>query len=142
MSSHRVYAFLDPRSREYFVQTRSAKFGKPLDEVRPLDQASVRAMVDGLRKKFAVIVRMLRGRREGENQRRPGPFFEGDQPGYADSIVVAFLGWCERADREVWEELMSVGEQEEVRALWDACLPWLNSQGEELEWDLYPPQRP
>ncbi|KAJ5135361.1 uncharacterized protein N7515_004639 [Penicillium bovifimosum] len=137
-----VAAFLDPRGREYFVQTRSAKFGKPLDKVRPLDQASVRAMVDGLRKEFAVVVRMLRGWGEDENQTRPGPFFEGDQPGYADLILVAFLGWCERADREVWKELMSVGEHEEVKALWDACLPWLNGQGEELKWDLCTPQGP
>jgi glutathione S-transferase len=91
-----VAEFLDHKGHEYFVRTRSVKFGTPLGEVRPADQESVRMMVDAVKKEFATVVQMLRGRREDESQsqsqsaNRTGPFFEGPQPGYADFIVLRF----------------------------------------------------
>ncbi|KAL4798682.1 hypothetical protein BDV19DRAFT_376869 [Aspergillus venezuelensis] len=40
----------------------------------------------------------------------------------------------EKADKCVWEDLMGVGEENEVRELWEGCLPWLVGQGEKGEW--------
>ncbi|KAF9892838.1 hypothetical protein FE257_000427 [Aspergillus nanangensis] len=118
---------LDPRGREYFVQTRSARFGKPLSEVRPRDPAVVRSVMDAARAEMRPIADMLRGR-----PGKKGPFFEGETPGYADFLVVAFLAWPERADRVLFEELVAVDCV--LRDLWEACLPWVNGQGEEREW--------
>ncbi|KAL2839302.1 hypothetical protein BJX68DRAFT_258896 [Aspergillus pseudodeflectus] len=123
-----VAEFLDPKGREYFVRARSLKSRMPLREIRAVDEESFRTMVDAVKKGFAVVVRTIRGRREDESQMQTGPLFVGAQPGYADFIVVAFFG----------VQLMSVGEDGEARALWNACLPWLNGRGEEVEWDSCP----
>ncbi|PYH41929.1 glutathione S-transferase family protein [Aspergillus saccharolyticus JOP 1030-1] len=122
----RVADFLDPRGREYFIKTRSAQFGKPLSEVRPRDPQEIERAVAAMKRDMAVLVMMLRGRAN----KAGGPFFEGNTPGYADFLVVAVLAWFERIDKMVWEEMLGVGTGE-VRALWEACLPWVDGQGEE-----------
>ncbi|KAI9927819.1 hypothetical protein AWENTII_012532 [Aspergillus wentii] len=126
----RVVDILDPRGREYFIKTRSALFGQPLSEVRPRDAASVRAITDAAKREMDILAQMLRGRLG-----KKGPFFEGEKPGYADFIVVAFLVWCERVDKEFHLALMSVGSGE-FKALYDACLPWVEGQGEEKKWEV------
>ncbi|RAL10835.1 uncharacterized protein BO97DRAFT_444327 [Aspergillus homomorphus CBS 101889] len=130
----RVADFLDPRGREYFIKTRSAQFGMPLSEVRPRDDREVERLVAAMKREMTVIVMMLRGRRG--TKERSGPFFEGATPGYADFLVVAVLAWFERADRSIWAEMLGLGDGE-VKALWEACLPWVEGQGEEMsdeEW--------
>ncbi|PLB35656.1 uncharacterized protein BDW47DRAFT_59982 [Aspergillus candidus] len=126
----RIADILDPRGREYFIKTRSAWFGMPLSQLRPRDEREVRAMVDGMKTELATIAQMLRGRIG-----KKGPFFEGVRPGYADFLVVAFLAWVERADKELWRELVSVGDGP-LQALWDACRPWMEGQGEVKEWEV------
>ncbi|KAL4897624.1 hypothetical protein BDV59DRAFT_168114 [Aspergillus ambiguus] len=123
-----VADLLDPRGREYFIKTRSARFGKPLSEVRPRDKKEVRAMIDAAKNEFATIAQMLLGRLG-----KKGPFFEGERPSYADFQVASFLVWCERADKTLFNELIAVGDGA-VKALWEACLPWVEGQGEEKEW--------
>ncbi|KAA8645890.1 hypothetical protein EYZ11_002057 [Aspergillus tanneri] len=124
----RVVDFLDPRAREYFIKTRSARFGKPLSEVLPKEPDQVQTIIDVATAEIAPLAQMLRGRL-GKN----GPFLEGEKPGYADFLIVAFLAWCERADKMLWEALVNVGEGE-IKALWDVCLPWVNGQGEDRNW--------
>ncbi|PLB52642.1 hypothetical protein P170DRAFT_434355 [Aspergillus steynii IBT 23096] len=126
----RAAEFLDPRGREYFIKTRSARFGKPLSEVRPQDADQVRAIINAAATEMAPLAQMLRGRL-GKN----GPFLEGERPGYADFLIVSFLVWIERCDKELWTALLKVGEGE-VQALWDVCLPWVNGQGEDKEWEI------
>jgi hypothetical protein len=38
-------------------------------------------------------------------------------------------------DSAFFEKLMGLGDGE-VKALWDACRPWLEGQGEEKEWPI------
>ncbi|RHZ65344.1 uncharacterized protein CDV56_108867 [Aspergillus thermomutatus] len=125
-----VAKFLDPKGREYFIKTRSASFGMPLSEVRPKDPQRLKEATDEIKKEMEVLAQMLRGRLG-----KKGPFFEGDRAGYADFIVVSFLAWCERADNELWRALLHVGEGE-MKALWEACLPWVEGQGEEKDWPI------
>ncbi|GFF37547.1 probable glutathione S-transferase GSTU6 [Aspergillus udagawae] len=125
-----VADILDDRGREYFIKTRSAWFGKPLSEVRPRDPQQVKEATDELKKELEVLAQMLRGK-----VGKTGPFFEGDKPGYADFIVVSFLAWAERADKELWRELLGAG-QGEFKALWEACIPWVEGQGEEKDWPI------
>ncbi|GIC86727.1 glutathione S-transferase family protein [Aspergillus udagawae] len=125
-----VADILDDRGREYFIKTRSAWFGKPLSEVRPRDPQQVKEATDELKKELEVLAQMLRGK-----VGKTGPFFEGDKPGYADFIVVSFLAWAERSDKELWRELLGAG-QGEFKALWEACIPWVEGQGEEKDWPI------
>ncbi|RMJ25502.1 Glutathione S-transferase, partial [Aspergillus sp. HF37] len=104
---------LDPRSRAYFVETRSAFFGKPLADVRPKDPSEVQKITEDMKAEMEPLAQMLRGQTP---DKKTGPFFEGANPGFADFVVVSFLVWLERVDRELWAELCGVGEGE-FRAL-------------------------
>ncbi|KAL4995989.1 hypothetical protein BDV10DRAFT_196296 [Aspergillus recurvatus] len=64
-----------------------------------------------------------------------GLFFEGKQPSLADFVFQAFIVWVKVADGDVWRELVSVGDGV-VRALWDACYPWVEGQGDNVEWEI------
>lgn len=123
-----VADILDPRGKEYFIATRSEMFGMPLSELAPKDAEGIRAATEGAKRELTALANMLKGR-EGKT----GPFFEGDKPGYADFAVVAWLAWFERANKKLWEQFMDVGDGE-FKALWSACLPWLDGQGEEKDW--------
>lgn len=126
----KVPEILDRRGREYFIKTRSAMFGKPLSELRPTDPDTVRAIVEGIKRELETVAQMLRGL-----PGKTGPFFEGDQACYADLILMAFLAWTERIDKDLWKQLVRVG-RGELKVLWDACLPWLNAQGDVKEYTL------
>lgn len=121
---------LDPRGREYFIKTRSARFGRPLSEVRPRDKKEVRAMMESAKADMATLAQMLLGRLG-----KKGPFFEGEKPSYADFLLVSFLAWCERADKVLFNEFLAVGDGA-VKALWEACQPWVNGQGQDKEWSI------
>ncbi|KAE8351283.1 hypothetical protein BDV28DRAFT_150118 [Aspergillus coremiiformis] len=122
---------LDERGREYFVRTRTAIFGKPLAELRPTTAKEIRDLTDGMKAEMEIFLQMLRGQGSGTK----GPFLEGENVGYADFILVTFLSWSYRCDRELWEEIMGMGNGE-FRALWDASSLWLEGQGEEKEWPI------
>ncbi|KAE8390969.1 hypothetical protein BDV23DRAFT_154267 [Aspergillus alliaceus] len=126
----KVAELLDPRGREYFIKTRSARFGKPLSEVYPKEKGEERATIEATKAEMEPVAQMLRGRLG-----KTGPFFEGEKPGYADILVVSFLAWVEKTHNALFQELVAIGEGE-VKALWDACLPWVEGQGETREWDI------
>lgn len=125
-----VAGILDRRGREYFIKTRSAMFGKPLSELRPTDPDSLRITTESIKRELEFMATMLRGR-----PGKTGPFFEGETVSYADFLLAAYLAWTERTDKNLWNELMTVG-RGEIRALWDACLPWIEGQGEDKEWKI------
>jgi glutathione S-transferase len=125
-----VTEILDARSRAYFVETRSAFFGKPLADVRPKEPSEVQKITEDMKAEMEPLARMLRGETP---EKKNGPFFEGAKPGYADFVVVSFLGWLERVDRVLWAELSGVGEGE-FRTLCEACAPWVEGQGVDIEW--------
>ncbi|KAL2843715.1 hypothetical protein BJY01DRAFT_215443 [Aspergillus pseudoustus] len=136
LSVPRIANILDePRGREYFVRTRSEMLGRPLSEVRPTETTEISHLVEEVKKKMGPIVQMLGGGGQSGSttKAKEGPFLEGRQPGFADFVFQAFVNWIRVADEDVWGALLAVGDGE-VRALWDAVFPWLEGQGEEVEW--------
>lgn len=121
---------LDPRGQEYFNRTREVSFGKPLSEVRPKDQAGLDEIWKTVEAESQTLVSMLKGR-DGKK----GPFFEGEKVGYADLMICCVLAFFERMDPVFFEKLIGLGDGE-LKALWDACRPWLEGQGEEKEWPI------
>ncbi|PYI01433.1 hypothetical protein BO78DRAFT_401267 [Aspergillus sclerotiicarbonarius CBS 121057] len=126
----RVVDHLDPRGQTYFRETRSAHFGKPLAEVRPTDQETLDKLWQLLGTESAALIKMLQGR-EGKK----GPFFEGEKPGFADLLLACHLAFIERFDKELFDKFQGLGNGE-LKALYQACLPWLEGQGEEKEWPI------
>ncbi|KAJ5377703.1 Glutathione S-transferase-like protein ustS [Penicillium cataractarum] len=124
----RVADYMDPRGKEYFTETRSKFFGKPLSEVRPTDQGTIDELWKQVEIEAGPLVKMLKGR-EGKK----GPFFEGETPGYVDLYLACQFAFFERIDREAFDRLMAIGNGE-FKALWEACEPWIDGQGEEKEW--------
>lgn len=121
---------LDERAREYFIRTRSAAFGKPLSEVRPTDEAELLALWQLVEKEAETLIKMLKGK-DGKK----GPFLEGERAGYADIILASLLAFFERFDGGIFEKVLALGNGE-FKSLYEACLPWLEGQGEEKEWPI------
>lgn len=126
----RVADKMDPRGKEYFIQTRSQWFGKPYDEILPKDQKRIEELHKLVEDEAAPLVKMLKGR-EGKK----GPFLEGEKAGFADLTLACRLAFIERFDTELFQKVMALGNGE-LKALYDACLPWLEGQGEEKEWPV------
>ncbi|KAL2813631.1 hypothetical protein BDW59DRAFT_176674 [Aspergillus cavernicola] len=126
----KVVDILDARGREYFERTRRARFGIPLSEVIPRDDRSTKIIKDEIKQAISVLTIMLRGQ-----SGKTGPFFEGHQAGYADLILVAFLAWCGRPDKELLQEILDVGGGE-LKTLWHASSLWLEGQGEDKVWKV------
>jgi glutathione S-transferase len=124
----RVADHLDPRGQEYFHKTRSAALEKPLSEVRPTDPESLDKLWKLIETESVPLTEMLKGR-EGKK----GPFFEGEKPGFADLLYASELAFIGRFDKELFEKFMDL-KNGENRALYDACLSWLEGQGEDKEW--------
>ncbi|KAL3475929.1 hypothetical protein BJX99DRAFT_259006 [Aspergillus californicus] len=121
---------LDPRGEEYFTRTRSLRFGKPLQQVRPQSEEETQKIIADMKTEMRPLVQMLKG--QGD---KSGPYFEGEKPGFADFVLVGFLVWFEKVERALWEELVPAGGGE-LKALWDACLPWVTGKGEEKPWEV------
>ncbi|KAJ5816690.1 hypothetical protein N7447_008923 [Penicillium robsamsonii] len=121
---------LDERGREYFIRTRSEAFGKPLSEVRPTDEAELLALWQHVEKEAETLIKMLKGK-DGKK----GPFLEGETAGYADIILGGILAFSQRFDRDTFEKLLVLGDGE-FKALYEACLPWIEGQGEEKDWPI------
>jgi len=126
----RVPGALDPRGAEYFVRTRTEWFGKPLAEVLPSNQKEIDELWTLVKTESAVLIKMLKGR-EGKK----GPFFEGETAGFADLLLACWLAFMERFDKPLFEKFLGLGNGE-IKALYEACLPWLEGQGEEKEWPV------
>ena len=128
----RVPDGLDPRGREYFIRTRTEWFKKPLAEVLPTDQEKIDELWTLVEEQSKALIEMLQGR-EGKK----GPFFEGETPGFADLFLACRVAFLERFDQELFKKLVDLGNGE-IRTLYEACLPWLEGQGEEKEWPVAP----
>lgn len=137
-----VADMLDERGRNYFVRTRTKTFGgvSPRDMGDQSENGEEKDWAK-LEKAIDPLINMLRGIPEsllpsegGGQGRARGPFFEGDKVGYADFLVVAYLGWFERANKSHWERLVDLGDGE-LRRLWEASEGWLEGQGETREWE-------
>ncbi|OOQ88350.1 putative glutathione S-transferase [Penicillium brasilianum] len=126
----RVVEHLDSRGQKYFHETRSAAFGKPLSEIRPTDKDTIDKLWTLVENESVALIRMLKGM-EGKK----GPFFEGSKPGYADLFFACHLAFIERFDKDLFGKFMDLGDGE-IAALYNACLPWLEGQGEDMKWTI------
>lgn len=124
----RVPDHLDPRGANFFHETRTAASGKPLSEVRPTDQKAIDRLLEVCGTESAVLIEMLKGK-----SGKKGPFFEGEKAGYADLLLATQLAFIQRFDEELYEKFLGFGDGE-FKALYKACLPWLEGQGEDKEW--------
>ncbi|KAL3486983.1 hypothetical protein BJX62DRAFT_246320 [Aspergillus germanicus] len=128
----RVAENLDPRGRVYFEATRSAALGMPLAQVRPRPEDKERRneLLKIIEREAVTLIGMLNGR-EGKK----GVFFEGKTLGFADILVACHLAFIERFDTELFTRVVGL-EGGKLRALYEACVPLLEGQGEERAWDL------
>ncbi|KAH8817497.1 hypothetical protein F5884DRAFT_897134 [Xylogone sp. PMI_703] len=128
-----VPGILDDRGREYFNITRGKRFNKPLSEMRPKTDEAADAVREDIKVAMQAILDVLKGRMR--TNYKPGPFFEGPTPSYADFILVSFIGFIERIDEKTWNMILDMGDGE-LRGLWDASFSWLECRGEEKEWKM------
>ncbi|KAJ5162302.1 hypothetical protein N7492_007694 [Penicillium capsulatum] len=126
----RVPEGLDPRGAEYFIRTRTEAFGKPLADVRPKDREAIEALWADVEREAGALLDIYKGR-EGKK----GPFVEGETPGYTDLVLATQIAFFERYDWEFFERFVALGDGQ-FRALYEACLPWVEGQGEEIEWPI------
>jgi len=82
LSIPRVPKMLNPPSAEYFIRTRSARYGKPLAEVEPVGEARTEAWAK-VKAKFGEVDSWL--------NKSPGPCFMGETPTFADFVVAGVL---------------------------------------------------
>lgn len=112
---------LDPRGRDHFHATKPEKVVPPSDPDAAWDK-----LAQGLQ----VFVDIL------SQDGRTGVFLEGkgETFGYADAVLVAFMGWYERGNKPVWDKMVALGDGQ-LGKLFEACRGWVEGQGETREWD-------
>ena len=71
---------VDPEDRDYFIENRSARFGKPPEQVQTRSDADFKA--------FGAAVSTIGAALEGQD------FLSGDSPAYGDYIVFGAFSWA------------------------------------------------
>ncbi|KDQ17832.1 hypothetical protein BOTBODRAFT_29144 [Botryobasidium botryosum FD-172 SS1] len=84
-----VPTILDPDSMDYFYKTRSAAWGKPLEEVRPKGE-DLDKLWESLKAEFDVLDSLLQSD-EVERGGVGGDFVMGDKFSFADCVLLAFF---------------------------------------------------
>lgn len=125
-----VPGHLDERAAQYFTETRTAALGMPLADYLPKDKQNLDKLWNIIETESAPLVKMLQG-----SSQKKGPFFEGETAGFADLWVAAHLAFVERFDKKLFERILGLGNGE-LKGLYEACLPWIEGQGEEREWPI------
>ena len=107
---------LDPRSAEYFYETRKKRFGMELNEVERTT-ATEENWEKG-RAPSKVVGEWLR--------EKEGPYFLGDTVSYADFIFVGMLHFMRRIDEGLYKRYCEFDPAFEK--LYDACGEWLKKE--------------
>jgi glutathione S-transferase len=102
------------RSAEYFHETRSKRFGMPLDELEKSDKGGETAWAN-LSEQLAEVAKLLK--------KESGPFFLSSGVSYADFVIAGFWRFLERASKEVCDRALNL-DQSFVEH-YKACTPWL-----------------
>jgi glutathione S-transferase len=110
---------LNPRSVEYWIDTRSKKLQKPLSELTP-DERGGKAW-DHASRTLQKVTELLK--------EKSGPFFKGDTVCYADFCWAGFLLFMGRQGEDVFEKMISVsgdvqGKDNVHLKLLEAVKPW------------------
>ncbi|EZF23255.1 hypothetical protein H112_03975 [Trichophyton rubrum D6] len=127
-----VPKYLDERSREYFYASRKQMLGMTMDEFEAKGEALEEAW-KATEAEIAVLVKMLKGRPSPRKNR--GPFFEGEHPGYADMVLLGFMGWFQKNSQADLDRLLKLGDGE-LQKVWDAGHQWLEAEGENVEYEI------
>lgn len=132
----KVEQILDKRGAQYFHETRVPTLRRRypdinnLSEVLPKSDEEYQAIWSETQKQLVPFTAMLTG--SGSN---PGPFLEGEKPGYADFILASWLAWHERSCPKTFDALLKTGDGS-LRTHWEASLPYLEGQGETKDWPV------
>lgn len=114
---------LDDRGAAYFTRTREESFGMPLNQVgTPDDRAKdLQSLIEALKPITQALAAHEQDGLEGSSS---SPYLMGgDQPTYADMIVLGFLAWAHRAE-------LAAGDAVEPKGGW--FTPLLEADGGEL----------
>jgi glutathione S-transferase len=108
-------------SAEYVKRTREPMLGKveELEEKTTREGESMWEAAKGPGLELAGLVRSWWKKGKGK-----GPFFEGDEPGFADFIVVGFL-WSTRRHGEEYFECIVEWDRQVFHGLWVSCEAWM-----------------
>jgi glutathione S-transferase len=107
---------LNERSISYFIRTREAKFGMPLNEFEKSEKGGEHAW-----EKATPHVRELAELLKEDG----GPFFMGQNVSYADFILVGFLQFLKRlsCDNDLFNRVVQIDQS--FLVLYQACAEWL-----------------
>jgi hypothetical protein len=125
-----IAKILDSRGQKYFSETRSSMFGSPLMSLPSLEPKIENEMIGKAVKEMITIADMFKG----NISRQPSECFLEGTPSYADFSIVAVLAWFHQGSRKIWERLLECGDGE-IENLWNACLPWLEGQGKDVDFN-------
>lgn len=75
-----IFDHVDPEDRDYFIENRSARFGKPPAQVQTRSEADLKA--------FSAAVSTIGAALDGQD------FLSGDSPAYGDYIVFGAFAWA------------------------------------------------
>jgi len=104
---------LRPGSIEYFERTLAEQFGMTLAELgKQTDEEAVWAEAEKGLRKFGEML-----------GRKGGPFFGGEEVGYADLVVVGGLEFFKRVEGRFFERVVRV--EPRLGRLYEACGKWL-----------------
>ena len=111
---------LPPRSSEYFARTRKEVFGASLEDCAAAKggETAWKNAVEPIKKLAAF---MKEHRKKGEED---GPFVLGNEPSYADFMIVTMFECYERCHDESYQKVVVEGDLS-FKALHEACRPWL-----------------
>lgn len=105
---------LNPRSAEYFEETRKGWFGMPLKELE--QSKGAQEAWDKANPGAEKIKELLK-------QKTGGPFVHGEQVTYADFIIVGSFEFIRLLGEDVFEKAMSLDSA--FPQLYEACKPWM-----------------
>lgn len=104
--------FLNPVSRDYFVESREKGLKQPLDE-----------FAKGADRGFEEAAPYLKELADILREKPEGPFFLGEVVSYADFMVVAWLHMFVRL--RIADRIWALEGGKELKALYDASAKWL-----------------
>ncbi|KAJ3067916.1 hypothetical protein HDU98_008889 [Podochytrium sp. JEL0797] len=107
-----IPAMLDPKAQEYFIRTRTEFFG-PLDQMCKDPEAEWAL----LGKEMKVFGDMLVA--------SGGPFLMGEEPCYADFILVGIFVWIRAANPKDCDRVVAMGENQCFVKILAGCEKWL-----------------
>jgi glutathione S-transferase len=89
--------------------------------MKPSSEIDVQRICEDMAEAMKPVVALLQ-------QTREGVYFEGQEPGFADFVLVGLLAWFKRVNKRVWDAVTGYGK--EIMAVWDGCKELLVQTGE------------